>query len=147
MPDTNPSVLRDWFERVWNEKNENAIDELMEANARLGITDPSIKSTGVAHVKEVFRLLQSKFLNLQIAVDNVRFEGDLEYADCTISAQFNGYWIEFKGIATARVENGKIVWGSNDFDLRLHAEADRLMSQAGDVTQTARINPENLSKN
>lgn len=60
MAATPEAVARDWFERVWNQGRESAIDELLAADARMhGLPTPDGKPiVGPAAFKPFYRALR-----------------------------------------------------------------------------------------
>lgn len=127
MSTSTNSVLENWFERVWNNRDENAIDELMDANAAIIDKKPAATYTGTDHVKTVFRNLWSDFEDIHMdVIGEVKNNDDIETAECLVRAKYNDREIKFTGPAMVKVRNGKIVEASNDFDLRLYEEARKL---------------------
>src|SRR6266545_142193 len=63
MGRTPEAVARDWFERIWNQGNESAIDELLAVDARMhGLPTPDGKPVvGPQGFKPFFRRLHSAF--------------------------------------------------------------------------------------
>ena len=135
MPDSNNSLLKLWFKEVWNEGNASAIDKFMDEEVILVDEDPSVTHIGSEHVKKVFMNLRKDFKDLHFDVGEVKIYDDVEEAECVvITAMYTNREIEFKGPAKIRVKNGKIIWASNSFDLRLNDKKKTLDSDNHPVT-------------
>ena len=134
MANTEPSMLEKWFTAVWNKKNENAIDELMDSQADIIDKKPLKKYKGTSHIKLVYKKLQSMFDDIKIEPEKVHKDGDIEIAYCNVSAFYKRKEIKFRRQAMVRVKNNKIVEASNNFDLELYKRAEK-MEKSGALDQ------------
>ena len=117
MPNVATTLLYRWFNAVWNQGNEFAIDELMTEDAIAhGISGDGLR--GPEGFKGFYHEFREQFDNINITVHDVVSEGDLESARCTVRATKRGSNIpvSFDGNCTVRVENGKIAEAWNYFD-------------------------------
>lgn len=66
-----------WFERVWNQRDESAIDELMAPNAWTEGFDPTgARISSRDEFKAVYRDYLNKFPEARVSVEYVAVEGD-----------------------------------------------------------------------
>ena len=126
MPSTPDSVVRSWFEEVWNQGREDAIDRLLSAES-LGHNLPNTDSPpvrGPEGFKPFFRTFREAIPDIRIEVTRTVTEGDMVTAHCLVTGTHRGNAfgaptgnpVRFTGICTARVQNGQIVEAWNSFD-------------------------------
>lgn len=121
------TLLHRWFEEVWNQRSEKAIDEMFAAD---GIAH-GLKSEegetifGAENFKSLFRTFLSAYPDLKITVEDTICEGDKIAARCKVTATHAGEGlgvaptnqpIEFTGMTIVKLKNGKIVEAWNEFD-------------------------------
>lgn len=127
MSEANKTLMRRWFEEVWNQGRSEAIDELMSDDVVIhGLFDPSGNPVrGAAAFREFHRQFRGAFPNMNITVEDVIAEGDRAVARCDVRAQHTGDHlgfaatnnpVQFSGIAIVRIEDGKIAEAWNEFD-------------------------------
>jgi predicted ester cyclase len=117
------TLLRRWFEEVWNQGNEAAIDQLLAADATMwGVTRPDISSKGSGEFKKFYHAMRTEFPDLKITLDQVVQEGDTAFARWTVAAtqaaegpSTNGQ-LKIVGMSACRVHNGILVEGWNVWD-------------------------------
>lgn len=121
-------LLRRWFEEVWNQKSEAAIDELLAPDCvAYGLPDPD----AVLHGPEAFKSLYRNFLNafpdLQIEVLDVIAAGDRAAARWRVTATHlgdglgfpaTGKLITLDGATIFVFSGGRIKEGWNTMDVR-----------------------------
>ncbi len=115
---THEALMRRWFEEVWNQGREAAIDEMFEAGGLAhGLGPDPIR--GPAEFKPFYRALRSAFSQLRVTVERVVESGDLAYAYCAVAATHKrtGRAVNFTGGALVRVANGRVqeAWNSWNF--------------------------------
>lgn len=123
----NVTLVRRWFEEVWNKGREEAIEEMFDeegiAHGLAGESDAPLR--GPANFKDFHRRFRGAFDGLEVVVDDVISEGDRVAARCTVRARHEGDTlgfaatsrpVEFTGMTFARVRGGKIVEAWNNFD-------------------------------
>ncbi|MEO7507621.1 MAG: ester cyclase, partial [Pyrinomonadaceae bacterium] len=78
MTDPTVLLLHRWFEEVWNQGREEAIDEMLAVDAVAhGLGDAAGQTLiGPEAFKPFFRRFRAAFPNLQIAIDETITEGD-----------------------------------------------------------------------
>jgi predicted ester cyclase len=121
------TVLHRWFEEVWNQRRESAIDEMMAENyIGHGLPGPDGKEVqGRTAFKPFFRHFCQAFPDLRITVEDALVDGDKVVVRCSVTGTHTGPGVvasptnkaaSFTGICIARIENGKIAEGWNNFD-------------------------------
>ena len=118
------SFLHRWFEEVWNNKSESAVDELL-AEDGVGYGLPGGEIRGPAAFKEYQRALISAYPDLRVHVEETITEGDKIAARCRVTGVHHGEGlglsatnkpVEFTGLCMVRVKDGKIVEAWNEFN-------------------------------
>lgn len=133
------TFLHRWFEEVWNNRREDAIDEMFhEDGIANGLSDAEGNSIrGVEGFKTLHRAFLSAYPDLQITVEDTVTEGDKIAARCTVKATHAGEGlgiaptnqpIEFTGLTIVKIKDGKIVEAWNEFDFM------KMYSQVGALT-------------
>ncbi len=123
----NVSVIRRWFEEVWNRGREEAIDELFdEEGLAHGLADEAGSPLrGPTGFKPFFRRFREAFPEVEVSVEDTVSEGDKVAARCTVRGRHRGDTlgfkatdspVEFEGICIVRIRDGKIVEAWNNFD-------------------------------
>ena len=121
------TVVRMWFQDVWNQGREEMIDRLMAADALIHDlpTADGAPMRGTAAFKPFFRRFRDAIPDLHIEVVRTLAEGDCIAVHCrvkgthtgpTLGVPASGRPVEFSGVAIARVRDGQIVEGWNCFD-------------------------------
>lgn len=121
------TLLHRWFEEVWNQKRESAIDELMADDSPVhGLVGPDGKEIrGPAAFKPFFHQFAKAFPDIRITVEDALIDGDKIAARCSVTATHTGPGVmaapthkpaSFTGMCMVRVKDGKIAEGWNNFD-------------------------------
>ncbi|MDT5268467.1 MAG: hypothetical protein QOH49_653 [Acidobacteriota bacterium] len=142
----NASLIRRWFEEVWNNGREEAIDELFDeegvAHGLAGETGEPLR--GATGFKPFFRRFREAFPEIEVVVEDTVSEGDKVAARCTVRGQHRGDTlgikatnspVEFDGICIVRIRDGKIVEAWNNFDFM------SMFQQLGALRLDAGTNP------
>jgi predicted ester cyclase len=117
------SVVRTWFEEVWNRGLEDTIDRLFAVDGIAhGLPGNDLK--GPADFKPFFRNFRGAFPDMRIEVTRSVTEGDMIAVHCRVTGTHTGHTMgkatgnpmEFLGMCIARVRNGQIVEAWNSFD-------------------------------
>ena len=75
--ETNEELVRRFFEEVWNQKNEAAVDEFLAPDCvAYGLPDPDAVLHGPEEFKAVFRMFIGAFPDVQITIHDVIAAGD-----------------------------------------------------------------------
>ncbi|HWJ25863.1 MAG TPA: ester cyclase [Flavisolibacter sp.] len=118
MRDVQSTVLYRWFNDVWNNDDENAIEKLMNPDTYAHGIFKNGEPIGAEGFKKFFREFRSQFQDIHIDVDDVVVQDDMESARNTIRAMHipTGRPVTFGGICMVRIENGKIAEAWNHYD-------------------------------
>lgn len=127
MLETNKNVARDWFEQVWNQKSEAAIDQLFHAQGRCyGFPEPDSVLIGPENFKPVHRNFCGAFPDLHIDVEEMIAEGDRVAVRWKVTMTHTGDHLGFPASGKSVVLSGssfivsdgkQIVEGWNHMDL------------------------------
>ena len=123
----NASLIRRWFDEVWNRGRAEAIDEMFaEEGVAHGLTDESgAELRGPAHFKTFHSRFREAFPDIEVVVEDTVSEGDKVAARCTVRGRHRGDSlgfkatdspVEFTGMSFVRIADGKIVEAWNNFD-------------------------------
>lgn len=122
-----PTIQHEWFERVWNQGEEGAIDELCDPEV-IGhglYDDEGNEVRGVAAFKVFYHRFKTAFPDIRVDVIETVQQGDLQCANCVVRATHTGpgffvdptgTQVEFTGLCLVRLRNGKILESWNQFD-------------------------------
>ncbi len=139
--DSNKTLVRRWFEEVWNQKREAAIHELIAPDAIVYGLSPD-KSAPPPRGAEPFlafwRQFCGAFPDIRITVDDVIAERDLTCARISFTGTHHGPHlgvpptanrVNATGLCLTRWRNGQITEAWNEFDalnVMLQVKAVRL---------------------
>jgi predicted ester cyclase len=119
-----PSFIHRWFNEVWNNKSEAAVDEML-AEDGIGHGLPGGDIRGPAAFKEYQRALVSAYPDLRVIVEQTVVEGDKIAGVCRVTGVHQGEGlglsatnkpVEFTGLCLMRIKDGKIVEAWNEFN-------------------------------
>jgi len=127
MAEEYETLMHRWFEEVWNQGREEAIDELFSENGVVyGLpTENGEPMRGPKDFKPFYRQFREAFPNIKVSVEDIVRDGDKIAARCSVRGTLEGESlrispanqpIDITGIAIVRIENGKIVEAWNEFD-------------------------------
>ena len=140
MSEENKNLVYKWFEQVWNDHDENAIDELLaEDGIANGLNDADGNPLrGPEGFKTLHRSFLSAYPDLKITVEDIVSEGDKVAARCKVAGTHKGDGlgikatdqpIEFTGMTIVRIENGKIAEAWNEFDfMKMYSQIGAIAS-------------------
>lgn len=119
MRNLQTTLLYKWFDEVWNNDDENAIDRLLTPTAMAKGIVPDDQPKGPKGFKVFFNDFRKQFHNVRVTVEDAIAQDDIESARTTVSAIHteSGKPVMFSGMCMVKVENGKIAeaWNSYDF--------------------------------
>jgi steroid delta-isomerase-like uncharacterized protein len=138
---SNKQVMRRWFERVWNHRDERAIHELM-ASGHVGhgliAGEPLV---GPDAFVPYFRRFAAAMPDVQIAIEDLIEEDDRVCARWTATGTLTGDDLgvaptgnraTVSGMSIGRIVDGQIVESWNVFDqLHMHRQFGTLAQLAG----------------
>lgn len=121
------SVNTQWFQKVWNERDDAAIDELFAADGIVhGLEDPATAVRGPAEFRGFRDMVLLAFPDLQFEILQMISTEDAEAVLFCVTATHQGEFmgvaptgrrVEFHGMGMSRVADGKIqeAWNVIDF--------------------------------
>ena len=120
------TLVRKWFEEVWNQGRAASIDELFPPHAVLwGVSQMGVASQGPAEFKEFHKALKTAFPDIRVTLDQVVQEGDTAFARWTATMTHTGDGLgmpptnrplKLSGMSALRVRDGQLVEGWNNWD-------------------------------
>ena len=126
MPADNKASTRRWFEEVWNQGREAAIDEMLDVDVVAhGLTDDGQPGSGRDGFRRFYRQFRSGIPDVRIEVNEVIAEGDTTAVRITAHGTHAGDGFGVKatnrpvrvtGICMMRWRDGRIIEGWNEFD-------------------------------
>lgn len=122
------AVIERWFEEVWNQGKLDAMPEMMAEDAIVhGLpVEGAGGPCGPAKFRPFVEQFRSAFPDMHFVVEDVIEEGDKIVARCSVSGTHQGETlgvastnkpIAISGITIARIRDGKIVEGWNNYDM------------------------------
>lgn len=124
MSNQNTTIVKRFFEEVWNKNNLSLADELL-AKDYVDHSAPPGSTGGIEGYKRSVAMFRSAFPDINFTLDDMRGEGDLVAIRLTGRGTHKGSFmgfaptekqVTFGGMTFIRLENGKIVerWGISD---------------------------------
>jgi len=127
MSEANKKLIREWFERVWNQRDESAIDELFAADGKAhNFPETGGALTGPEGFKTVYRNFCGAFPDLHVTVEDVISEGDRVAGHFTVTMTHLGDHLGIPstgkkaylpGSTFCIIRDGKIAEGWNFIDM------------------------------
>ena len=118
----NKALIREFFEQVWNQGSEEAIDRFIAENA--GGNDPDF-GMGREGFKRQWRKWREAFPDIHFEIDEIITEDDTVVARWTLSGTHSGPFlgipptgrtIRVSGMSLDHLENGVLVSGFDGWD-------------------------------
>lgn len=127
MSEANKQLIRRWFEEVWNQQNESAVDAMLSHDCKAhGLGQGDEELVGPEGFKTFHRSFCKAFPDLRVTVLDTIAEGDKVAArwKATMTHQGDGLGFPASGKKTGMegatvviIKNGKIVEGWNHMDI------------------------------
>lgn len=128
MSETNKLLAKQWFEQVWNQKSETAIDRMFYPHGKAyGFVGPDGVLEGPEAFKEAHRVFCAAFPDIHVEVEDVIAEGNRVAIRWTATMTHLGGQLGFpasgkKGTLTGSsfiiVKGEQIMEGWNQMDLQ-----------------------------
>ena len=121
QPDT---VMRAWFEEVWNQGREDTIQRLFTADG-LAHGLPGGPLRGPDAFRQHFQKFRGAFPDIRVDVERTVTEGEFVAIHCRVTGTHQGDTlgiaptgrrIDFEGVTIAKVVDGQVREGWNCFD-------------------------------
>jgi predicted ester cyclase len=100
----NKAIVRRFYEEVFNQRNFDAIDQLLD-DAYINHDPTSLAASDRASMKQFSRRMAVAFPNHQYQIEDMVAEGDKVVVRCTLTARPNGY---FPGCLEMRLQDTSI---------------------------------------
>ena len=111
---TETKRLQRWYDEVWNQANENAIDDLLEENAVIHGLETDKSKNGPAAFKPFYKTMREALPSVYVTLDPIVKTDDIEAAHCLVTAKnAEGKDVTFSGITIAKFKAGKLIEGWN----------------------------------
>jgi steroid delta-isomerase-like uncharacterized protein len=127
MSEANKQLARRWFEEVWNQKNEAAIDTMYSPEClNHGFPDSDSALQGPEAFKVVYRNFRGAFPDLHVTVEDVIAEDDRVAIRWSVTMTHLGDHLGFpvtgktgklSGSSFVIIRDGKMVEGWNQMDI------------------------------
>ena len=139
-PDT---MIREWFEQLWNQKREDTIDRLLAPHGLVhGLPTPDNQPLrGPDGFRTLYRQFRSAFPDMKITVERTVREGDIAALHCRVRGKHEGDGlgvaasgndVDFQGMVIVRVDGERFVEAWNCFDfLTLYQQIGVVASTEG----------------
>ena len=132
-----------WFKEVWNAGRVSAIDEMLAEDAVThGLGEPGVDIRGPAAFKPFVARLRGAFPDIEVTVEQTIAEGDwiasrwnasMTHRGGDLGVPASGRRVTVTGMSMARIRDGKMVEGWNNWDTL------SLMQQIGAISSPARV--------
>jgi steroid delta-isomerase-like uncharacterized protein len=119
-------LMRRWFKEVWNEGRVQTIYDLMAENGiGVGQDQPGVEIHGPGDFAALFDRLHGAFPDIKITVEDtfgaddrvvVRWSAKMTHTGDHLGIPATRKPVHITGITIARIENGKIVQGWDNWD-------------------------------
>jgi len=127
MSEANKQLVRRWFEEVWNQRREAAIETMMNPGCQIhGLGDGDMVLIGPEGFKTFHRSFCSAFPDLHLTVDDVVAEGDkiavrwtatMTHTGDGLGFPASGKKVSMSGSTIGVVKNGMLDAGWNHMDI------------------------------
>ncbi|HMG84734.1 MAG TPA: ester cyclase [Terracidiphilus sp.] len=128
MSEENKKLVRRWFEEVWNQQSEEAIDEMFAPGGKAyGFPEPNSVLVGPENFKSIHRIFLGAFPDLRITVREIVSEGDRVAVAWTATMTHLGEHLGFaptmkqetlEGSSFLTVSGSQIKEGTNYMDMQ-----------------------------
>lgn len=127
MPATPESVVRSWFDELWNRGDETTIDRLLHADGVVhGLPTPYGRPIrGPVEFKRFYQAFRNAFPDISVELVHVLSQGEMVAAHCRVTGTHRGNTlgmaatnkaVRFEGFVLARITDGQLIEGWNCFD-------------------------------
>jgi steroid delta-isomerase-like uncharacterized protein len=127
MPATPESVLRAWFDGVWNRGDASTIDRLIDADTMIhGLpTADGQPIRGPQAFRPFYEAFRSAFPDLAVEIQHVVVQGNRAVAHCRVTGRHTGAGLDvpatgrpiaIQGFAMCHVEGDRVTTAWNCFD-------------------------------
>ena len=125
--EANKTLIRRWFEEVWNKGRPDAIPEMFAQDGIAhGLSDDAANPLrGPAGFLPFHSQFREAFPNIEVVIEDQIAEGDMVATRCSVRGKHSGNsfgfaatqsQVEFTGMTITRIREDKIVEAWNNFD-------------------------------
>ncbi|MEO6229500.1 MAG: ester cyclase [Ferruginibacter sp.] len=109
--------LQRWFDELWNNNNETAIDELLHVDAVIHGLQTDKAKKGPEAFKPFYKNFREGFPDVHVELEPIISTDEFEAAHCLVTAKnAEGKDVKFTGITIAKFKDGKLIEGWNGYD-------------------------------
>ena len=109
--------LQQWFDEVWHNANEDAIERLLHPDAIIHGLGTEKEKHGHEAFKPFYKTFRESFPKVEVDLKPIFASDEFEAADCVVTTHnAEGKKAEFTGITIAKFKDGKLVEGWNGYD-------------------------------
>ena len=126
MSDENIKIVRRWFQEVWNKGQIETVHELLAPGAiARGQSGSNSELRGPDEFAAFVRTIRGAFPDIKVTVEDVfaagdrvalRWSGTMTHTGDTLGLPATGKTVHSTGITIARIVEGKIVEGWDNWD-------------------------------
>lgn len=118
MRDVTKSLCFRWFQEVWNQNQEESIDEMLGPDCFAHGINSDEGPKGIEGFKQFYHNFKGQFQDIKIDVLDVISQDDMECAHTEVTAIHaeTGKRVKFYGLCMVRIEDGKIAEAWNHYD-------------------------------
>ena len=110
MSEANKQLVQRWFEEVWNQKSESAIDAMFSSEGEShGFPQEDSVLVGPEDFKTIHRSFRGAFPDLHITVEDAIAEGDKVAVRWTVTATHRGDHLGFAATGKGIGMNGSSI--------------------------------------
>jgi steroid delta-isomerase-like uncharacterized protein len=126
MSEQNKQLVRRWFEQVWNQQHESAIDEMFDPNGKAYGFPDAQSALGPEEFKSIHRIFVGAFPDIDVQIEDMVAEGDRVAVRWVVSMTHLGDHLGFPasgktgrldGSSFLVVRDGMIINGWNQMNL------------------------------
>jgi steroid delta-isomerase-like uncharacterized protein len=124
--DDNVRLMKRWFEEVWNQGRMETVYELMSPNGvARGQSEPDAEIRGPEEFESFVRRMRGAFSDTKLKVEDafgaddrvvIRWSGEMVHTGDNLGFPATGRKVKISGISIARVVNGQVVEGWDNWD-------------------------------
>ncbi len=135
-----PTILHQFFEEVWSQGNESAVEQLIAPDGIIHRLDEAgTEARGPEEFKPFFRRMRAAFPDMRVTVEDYVEQGDKVAARWSarmthhgdgLGILATGRTVHITGMSFARISNGQIQEGWNNWDVHAMLEQVGLLPKA-----------------
>jgi predicted ester cyclase len=117
MRNLTTTVVFSWFQKVWNQSDRDAIDQLLAKDVVVnGLGEEPIKD--IEGFKQFYDIFRSQLKDISVNVEDDIQQDDIESALCTVKAIdiASNKNVNFSGLCLVKIVDNKIAEAWNHFD-------------------------------